>query len=123
MGSETWVRAPRPLCLRLASSRAKRAQQCDRLGVNLGPAASVPSFQAQLLLTPVSESAQWGRGVVVIYKKGAQSWAYSRDSGCASPLPFSCLSPSRCEMIVWDGSGFLLVSRWGSEEMSRGGKR
>lgn len=60
MGSETWVRAPKPLCLRLTSGKAKRAQQCDRLGVNLGPAARVPSFQARLLLTPVSVSAPWG---------------------------------------------------------------
>lgn len=122
MGSKTSVRAPRPLCLRLACGRAKRAQQCDRLGVNLGPVAWVPSFQARLLLTPVSVSAQWGGGVVVIYKKGAQSWAHNRDSGSASPFPFSCLSPSRCKMSVWDGLGFLLVSRWGSGEMSRGEK-
>lgn len=58
----------------------------------------------------------------MIYKKEAPSWPYSRDSGSASPLTFSCLSPSRCEMSVWDGLGFLLVSRCGSGEMSRGEK-
>ena len=71
--------------------------QRDRLGVNLGPAALVLSFQAWLLLE--------FQFLYLILKKGAQSWAYGRTSGSASPLTSSCLSPSRCEMRVWDGFG------------------
>lgn len=83
--------------------------------MSMDPAVLVLSFQAWLLLKPqflyLYHGVEWdGGGVSMIYKKGAQSWAYSRTSGSASPLPFPCLSPSRYEMSVWDVLGFLLVS-------------
>lgn len=91
-----------------SASDSSLAGQRDRLDANLDSAAPVLSFQAWLLLKPqflyLYNGLEWAGGVVSVTIKREHI------SGSAIPLPFSCLSPSRYEMNVWDGLGFLLVS-------------